>query len=321
LPLGYPSRQSIVGLLFRLQRAQGLRKIAGISIVAAGVVAVAFGVSDRLPWNAAARAQAPAVAMPHINQLWKEQPQRMASELDALQPRVAGKTNVYAIAVAAQGSQQIFSREAQLALQVAATRFGGSYRGGVLLSNGLPDLLSHPLATQDTITAAASGIGKRIDPAHDLVVIYLTSHGSPEAWISTNLPTEANFPPINSESLATALSQAGIKRRVVIISACFSGSWIPKLASDDTIVITAAAKDRTSFGCNDSRRLTFFGEAFLEGPLGRGASLRDAFDTARGTVAKWEAAEKFVPSLPEASVGRNLQALWTEKATPRRLGL
>jgi hypothetical protein len=242
----------------------------------------------------------------------------MADELDALQPRVAGRANVYVIAVAAQGSQQVFSREAQLALHVAAERFGSDYRGGMLLSNGLSDLLSHPLATQDTIAAAARGIGSRIDPAHDLVVIYLTSHGSPDAWITTALPSKATFPPISATSLAAALSQAGIRRRVVIVSACFSASWIPALANDDTIVIAAAARDRTSFGCDDSRRLTYFGEAFLEGPLAHGASLRDAFEIARGTVTKWETNERFIPSMPQAFVGRNVQMLWADRGAHRK---
>lgn len=256
--------------------------------------------------------------MPPINQLWQEQSQRMAKEIGALQPRVAGRTNVYAIAIAAQGSQQLFAREAQRALAATAARFGKYYRGGLLLTNGLPDLLSHPLATQDSITAAARGVGGRIDPARDLVVVYLTSHGAPDALISTNLPSQATFPPITATSLAAALSQAGIKRRVVIVSACFAASWIPALANDDTIVITASAKDRTSFGCDDQRRLTYFGEAFLEGPLQRGASLRDAFESARRTVAKWETDQQVPPSMPEASVGKNVQALWIERAGARK---
>jgi hypothetical protein len=263
-----------------------------------------------------ASAQAP-VAVSDINSLWRAQPLVMARELETLQPRVDGKANVYAIAVAAQGSQQLFSREAQLALQVAAARFGGSYRGGLLLSNTASDLLRHPLATRETVEAATRGIAGRIDPARDVVVIYLASHGSPEAWISTSLPTRAVLVPISAKSLAEALSAAGIRRRVIIISACFSASWIPDLANDDTIVITAAAKDRTSFGCDDTRRLTFFGEALLEGPLAHGASLRDGFEAAKLTVDRWEKQANFIPSQPQAFVGRNMQALWIEGTAPR----
>jgi hypothetical protein len=297
------------------------RRLAAIALLmGANTIGILASRSDVRFWRASAWAQTVlrANSAIDVDKLWGAQPRLLAQELDALQPRVAGRPNVYAIAVAAQGSQQIFSREAQLALQVAAGRFGGNYRGGVFLSNGAADLYRHPLATQDSIAAVARGIADRMDPRRDVAVVYLTSHGSPESWLATDLPDRRALAPISSRSLAEALSQAGIKRRVVIISACFSGGWIPALASDDTIVISAAAKDRTSFGCNDTRRLTFFGEALLEGPLARGASLREAFAAMRTTVARWEEQEKVTPSLPQASVGRNMQALWAEGIAPRK---
>ena len=111
----------------------------------------------------------------------------------------------------------------------------------------------------------------------------------------------------------SVLDSAGIKRRIIIISACFSGSWIPALASADSIVITAARHDRSSFGCDDRRRLTYFGEAFLEGPLAQGASLREAFETARIRLERWEAGEKYIPSKPQVSVGRNMQTVWRRR--------
>lgn len=241
----------------------------------------------------------------------------MTQEVTALRPRVAGKPNVYAISVAAQGSQQIFAREAQLALRVLAARFAGDYRGGMLLSNGAVDLFRHPVAAQGSIAAAARAIAERADPAQDVTIVYLTSHGSPDAFIATDLPNEDRLTPISAASLAEGLAWSGVKRRVIIVSACFSGSWIPALANDDTIVITAAADDRSSFGCDDTRRLTFFGEAFLEGPLARGASLRDAFEAMKRTVGQWEAQGRLVPSLPQAYVGRNMQALWTQGGAVR----
>jgi hypothetical protein len=298
------------------------RLAAAIALVIALSAAIVFSLTQ-VPFSPAQAQIVAANGGLDVNRLWRAQPQLLAQELDALQPRIAGRPNFYGIAVAAQGSQLLFSREAQLALQVTAARFRDDYRGGVLLSNGAADLPRHPVATQDSIAAIARGIGGRIDPQQDVAIIYLTSHGSPEALLATDLPTRRALAPISARSLAEALGQAGIKRRVVIVSACFAASWIPALASDDTIVITAAAKDRTSFGCDDSRRLTFFGEAFLEGPLARGASLRDAFETARTTVAGWEKREQFIPSLPQAFVGRNMQALWTQgipwpKSIPQR---
>jgi hypothetical protein len=309
----------LAGLLGKPARIWPRAAIGMGAAVGAAIAIALLGHAGTASWESPARAQTVLSGSGlDVKQLWQAQPQLMAKELASLQAPVAGRANVYAIAIAAQGSSPLFSREAQLALQVAAARFAGAYRGGVLLSNEADDLPRHPLATRDSVAQAARGIAGKIDANRDVALIYLASHGSPEAWISTDLPTRRPLPPISSASVAEALAEAGIKRRVVIVSACFAASWIPALASDDTIVITAAAKDRTSFGCDDSRRLTFFGEAFLEGPLARGASLRDAFDAARGSVTKWEAVQEFVPSMPLAYIGRNMQALWAERAGTAR---
>lgn len=247
--------------------------------------------------------------------LWDVQPKLVKKAIDGLQPRIAGRANVYAMAVAAGGAQQLFSREAHLALEVAAARFGPSYRGGLLLSNGLADILQAPLATQANMNAVARGLVGRFDPASDVALIYLAAHGSADASLATDLPNKKYLAPISSVSVAEALATAGIKRRIVIISACFAGTWIPALADADSIVITAARKDRTSFGCDDRRELTYFGEAFLGGPLAKGASLREAFENARSKVAGWEAEGRLTPSEPQVHVGKNMQALWIGRAT------
>jgi hypothetical protein len=100
-------------------------------------------------------------------------------------------------------------------------------------------------------------------------------------------------------------------RRVVVVSACYAGTWIPALADDNTIVITASAKDRKSFGCDDSRRLTVFGEAFLGRLAQRDVPLADAFEAAKRQIAASEREQELDPSLPQAYVGRNMRSLWS----------
>ena len=249
----------------------------------------------------------------NAGRLWDAQPALIRNVVEGLKPRVAGRANIYAMAIAAGGAQQLFSREAHLALEVAAARFGEAYRGGLLLSNGQADILQVPLATSANISAAARGLAGRIDPARDVALIYLTAHGSPEATLGTDLPNKRLLSPISAGAVADALDGAGVRRRIIIISACYSGTWIPALANADTIVITAARKDRSSFGCDDRRRLTFFGEALLEGPLAQGASLREAFDVARARVAGWEASGRLLPSEPQVHVGKNMQTMWANR--------
>lgn len=307
-------------------RGKGRRLAAILLFLVANIAGATFSRTDSWFWQVSSEArtrlhlqapESPATttdAMPGIaaDHLWEAQPGLLKSALDALQPRLPGQPNIYGVAVAAGGSQQLFAREARLALQVAAARFGASYRGGVLLSNGKADILRTPLATGSNMLATLRGVGGRIDPAHDLAFVYLVSHGSRDAELSTDLPSYDELSPISAASVAGALARAGVRRRVIVISACFAGSWIPALANDDTIVIAAARRDRTSFGCDDTRRLTYFGQAFLTGPAAPGASLRDTFEAARRTVAGWEAKEKLTPSMPQAYVGRNMQAVWTK---------
>lgn len=249
--------------------------------------------------------------------LWDEQPRLIAQSLAQIPERTAGRSNIYAVAIAPLGTQTLFSREAKVALQAFADNYGGTARGGILLSNLTDDHRQAPLATQQNVTQLMGEIGRRTQAApDDVLLVYLTSHGSPDATLQSALPRNLPILAISADSLARALDQAGIRRRVIIISACYAGSWIPRLANDDTIIITAAAADRTSFGCADDRPLTYFGEAFLTGPFSRGASLAESFEVTRKTVSQWETAEKLLNSLPQAHIGRNMQAFWQMAAKP-----
>jgi hypothetical protein len=143
------------------------------------------------------------------------------------------------------------------------------------------------------------------------LIVYLTSHGGEDASIAMDAPY-IEFAPMTAADLAKALDAAGYARRIIIISACFAGSWIDRLASPTTIVVAAAAADRTSFGCDDQRQFTLFGEAILGELANPGLSLATAFERAQQRVAASEHAEGIEPSLPLASVGRAMQTLWNQ---------
>jgi len=242
--------------------------------------------------------------------LWGAQPALIEKQRAALRPHVPGRTNVYAMAVAGSGTQALFSREAREALRVTALHFADDSRGGALLSNGAADLMQSPLATRANIAAIAQAIGEKANHKQDLLFVYLASHGSKTAELGSYLASYRSVQPISSVSTAEALKRAGVARRVIVVSACYSATWIPALADDNTIVITAAAKDRTSFGCDDARRFTVFGEAFLGSLAARNISLHDAFEDAKRKISVEERKQNVTPSLPQAFVGRNMQTLW-----------
>jgi hypothetical protein len=95
---------------------------------------------------------------------------------------------------------------------------------------------------------------------------------------------------------------------VIVVSACYAGGFIEPLRDDNSVVITAAAADRTSFGCESGRDFTYFGEAYFREALAKTRSFVAAFDLAKESVARKEAGEKLAPSEPQMWVGRAIAA-------------
>jgi hypothetical protein len=100
-----------------------------------------------------------------------------------------------------------------------------------------------------------------------------------------------------------------VQHRIVIISACYSGVFIPHLANANTLVITAADSDHPSFGCQDGAQWTYFGEALFNNAMRRAATLREAFALARTLVSKRERRNGFAPSNPQIAGGKNIDPL------------
>ena len=89
-------------------------------------------------------------------------------------------------------------------------------------------------------------------------LIYFSSHGAPQGV----LVDQQLLPP---GVLAGMLDQTCGKRpTVVIISACFSGVFVPALASANRMVLTAARPDRSSFGCGEADKYPYFDQCVLE---------------------------------------------------------
>lgn len=118
-----------------------------------------------------------------------------------------------------------------------------------------------------------------------------------------------------------ALDDSGIKWRVIVISACHSGAFIPALADESTAILTSAAADSASFGCSDDREITEFGAAFLRDALPRATSLEAAFEQAKAVLAEGERRQKVQPSSPQSRVGAAISAHWQHIEAQRDPGL
>jgi hypothetical protein len=222
--------------------------------------------------------------------------------------QVPGKTDFYLISLAGDGSQRLFDREARFAAHSFAKHFHTTERTLLLINKPEIDLTT-AIATPNALLAALSALAQHMDVNEDILLLFLTSHGDKNATLAMNGPG-GPLPLLHARTLADGLQRVGIRRAIIVISACYSGSWIAPLASPERIILTAARADRTSFGCSDDRFLTYFGEALLENGLDKGLGLLKAFSNARTLVNNWEVRDRFQPSEPQILIGASLGAEW-----------
>lgn len=233
------------------------------------------------------------------------QPDLLDDALQRLQPGTSGAANLYFLGVAGDARQAVFLREVHSFERLFLNRFTTSQRS-LLLINNRRSLHTDPIASVTAIQAAIDRFAEVMDRDRDILFIYMTSHGSKEDGLALDFPP-LGLDDLAPETLRQMLDEAGIRWRVVVVSACYSGAFVPALADDHTLVVTAAAADRTSFGCADENDFTYFGRAYFDA-LGATDSFVDAFDAAKKEVAKREASEHETPSHPQISVGTAIRA-------------
>jgi Peptidase C13 family len=200
----------------------------------------------------------------------------------------------------------VFAQEIELAAQVIGNRYAVGSRG-VSLINDARDLQSAPLASLSALKYALKGLAAKMNVERDVLLLSISSHGSEDPAIAVS-NVDLPFNDFTDEDLAQALQDSGIKWRVVILSACYAGAFIDSLKNPQTIVITAAAADRTSFGCGSDSDLTYFGSAFYRDALPNARTLRDAFDKAKVAIAQRERREHVDASRPQAFFGSEMES-------------
>jgi hypothetical protein len=229
-----------------------------------------------------------------------DQPSRIAAAVERVAPSEEGKPAVFFVGFAGDGDPAIFKREAVFAQSVFADHFGSADRSMELI-NDVDDRDSYPLATVSGLTDGLKLLAERMNPDKDVLVLMLTSHGSREGLEVAN----GSIPllQLGPTELRQALDEAGIKWRVIIVSACYSGVFLEPLETDATLIATASDSEHSSFGCADDRDLTYFGEAFLKDSIPTTPSLEQAFKKAADLIQRRETAEHLEHSNPQLYVG------------------
>ncbi|MEE4154952.1 MAG: C13 family peptidase [Erythrobacter sp.] len=228
-----------------------------------------------------------------------EQRRRLDAALGALAPQRSGTVDAYVIAIALD-SDPVFAREAREAGAVLERRFDARGRTLVLAGpDGARD--DRPQGSIEALLTALARLAELMDPAEDVLVLYTTSHGL-DLGLAYHYG-DTGYGVLSPQRLKAALEELGIERRIIMLSACFSGVFVPALASPDTAIMTAAAANRTSFGCAAENDWTFYGDALVNTALREPQGLEAAAAQATRLVAQWEADQRLLASLPQTRIG------------------
>jgi hypothetical protein len=225
----------------------------------------------------------------------------------SLEPGRPGVTDLYFVGFASYATEDVFLKEVGFVQDLFDRRFGTRGRS-LRLVNSLETLDRTPLANVSNLRIVLRALAEKMDVDEDVLFLYLTSHGSPEHELAIDFwPLRLNdFP---AEMLKTLLDEAGIRYRVVVVSACYSGGFIDAVKDENSLIITAARPDRTSFGCGHEQDFTYFGEAYFAEALELERSFVSAYELARRLIAAREQAEGLEPSEPQMYLGPEIRSV------------
>lgn len=269
------------------------------------------------PAESTAAPDAWPASAPSPEQVLYAQPQMVRDALARLTPRVAGKPNLYLLAFAGDGSEDVFRNEAEYAAQLFGSRFGPTVHS-LVLENNPASLTTHPLASWSNLEAALDGLQQVMRTDEDILLLYVTSHGDEDHTLLVDmdpLPLDQ----IGAQDLADILAARHFRWKVVVVNACYSGGFVSPLRGSGTLVLTAARSDRSSFGCGSDSDITYFGKAWLVDALNHTDNFVDAFKRARSDIAHWERQDELTPSEPQIDVGSGIAAqlaAWRKHVVP-----
>jgi len=225
------------------------------------------------------------------------QHRKLDAAIATLAPQRPAVVDTYVVSVGFD-SDAVFGREAAEAARVLSRRFGANGRTLTLAAgNGAGDD-AVPSASPSALSVALGAVATAMDVREDVLILYITTHGAPKVGLAWK-DGDTGFGMVAPQRLKEMLDGFGFRRRMLLISACFSGAFVPLLANDDTVVVTAASATTTSFGCAPSNDWTFFGDALinnaLRGPAPFDASVYQAFNL----ISDWETRQNVQPSDPQ----------------------
>ena len=226
-------------------------------------------------------------------------------ELDAVEAERPGVPDIYLVAAGLYAGEDVFMKEIRMITDLFRNRFDTVGRT-ITLINNVQTLDAYPIATLTSLAQSLHHVGEVLNPEEDVLVLYVSSHGSEKHELSVDF-RPLRLSTIDPGKLKAALEASGIRWKVIVISACYSGGFIDALKDERTLVITASSADKTSFGCGTGSDATYLAQALFGQSLKKTYSFEAAFEEARKTIAGWERDQGHTPSDPQIFVGAQIR--------------
>lgn len=231
----------------------------------------------------------------------------------------AGEVDMYFLSFGSYAEQDVFMKEVLYTEKLFRENF---HADGYTVSmiNNPATAERYPLASETNLRLALDALAKSMNTDEDVLFMYLTGHGSKKRGLSVSFG-DAPFRDLSPDTLDRLLDDAGIKWRVIVVSACYSGGFIEQLKDANTMIMTSARADHVSFGCSDDADFTFFGRALFANALANpSVHFEEAFHKAKMLIDEWENEENYDHSDPQIYVGERIETQlgeWRERLSAR----
>ena len=229
------------------------------------------------------------------------QHKRLGTEIAALQPQRPGIIDSYVVSIGLD-SDPVFGREAGEAAKVLGRRYNAAGRTIFLAAGADSQSSGTPQGSPPNLATALAAVAAKMDLKEDVLILFATTHGDPNSGLAYR-DGNNGIGMIAPLRLATLLDDLGFERRMILLSACYAGVFLPLLTNENSIIVTAAASNRTSFGCAPGNDWTFFGDALINNGLRKPQPFDKAAEEATALITKWENSKQLLASRPQTFIG------------------
>jgi hypothetical protein len=243
----------------------------------------------------------PAAADPRYGD--ENLPETVRKQVRELLPQRPGIVDTYAVIVGGDAGDEVFRKETMAVRAALDSRVGTQGRSVVLLNHRS---LPAPEATFNSLRQVLQAVAHQMDPNEDVLWLHVASHGGADHTLVLSYPGRELYR-LTPAHLRRMLDEAHIRYRVIVVSACYSGGFVPSLAGLETLVATASAASRVASGCGNASAITDFSGALYLKALHQTGSVLEAMHLAQQIIHEEEDARHAPHSYPQVRSGAAIE--------------